>query len=149
MVFRCVFSFVVRKVRNSAARKLKRGQKRKRQTVTKKHLLASSRPSPLPIIDSYAVRSLRASSPIELREWLRKGPSLPQPQLSRLFSLASRASTFHDIPQMESLLAGKKVRSKTWLSMGYSTIFGGKFCSNRKDFEGLAREQALLFGQAK
>ena len=151
------FSFVVRKVRNSAARKLKRGQKRKRwgrwrgeKTVTKKHLLPSSPPSPpLPIIDRYTVRSLRASSPIEPRECLRKGLSLPQPPLSRLFSRASRASTFHDIPQMESLLAGKKVRSKTWLSMGCSTIFGGKFCSDRKDFEGLAREQALLFGQAK
>ena len=130
--------------------------------MTKKHLLPSSPPSPPPsnyrplsgahhLMGScrYTVRSLRASSPIEPRECLRKGLSLPQPPLSRLFSRASRASTFHDIPQMESLLAGKKVRSKTWLSMGCSTIFGGKFCSDRKDFEGLAREQALLFGQAK
>ena len=59
------------------------------------------------------MRSLQASSPIEPREWLRKGLSLPQPPLSRLFSRVSRASTFHDIPQMESFLAGKKVRSKT------------------------------------
>ena len=34
------------------------------------------------------------------------GLSLPQPPQSRLLSRASRACTFHDIPQMESLLAG-------------------------------------------
>ena len=36
----------------------------------------------------------------------RKELSLPRPPLSRLLSRASRASTFHDTPQMESLLAG-------------------------------------------
>ena len=45
--------------------------------------------------------SLRASSPFFASErGCRKGP------LSRLLSRASRASTFHDIPQRESLLAG-------------------------------------------
>ena len=75
--------------------------------------VAALPPPPLPIIDRYTVRSLRASSPIEPREWLRKGLSLPQFPLSCPFSRASRASAFHDIPQMESFLAGKKVRSKT------------------------------------
>ena len=35
------------------------------------------------------------------------------PQLSRLLSRASRASTFHDFPQMESLLAGYVEREET------------------------------------
>ena len=43
----------------------------------------------------------------------KKMPSLPHPLISRLLSRASRASTFHDIPQKESLVAGYKVRSKT------------------------------------
>ena len=47
------------------------------------------------------------------REGLRKCLSLPHPLISRLLSRASRASTFHDIPQKESLVAGYKVRSKT------------------------------------
>ena len=39
--------------------------------------------------------------------------SLPPPPLSRLLSRASRASTFHDITQMESLLAGDEERGET------------------------------------
>ena len=39
---------------------------------------------------------------------------LPRPApLSRLLSHASRASTFHDIPQIESLLAGYEERGET------------------------------------
>lgn len=38
----------------------------------------------------------------------RQGKELPQPPLSRLLSCASRSSAFHNIPQMESLLAGYK-----------------------------------------
>ena len=62
---------------------------------------------------------LQASSPIWAREasWRepsegpRKGAllSLPRPPLSRLLSRASRVSTFQDVPQMESLLAGYKL----------------------------------------
>ena len=51
--------------------------------------------------------------PPATREGLRKCLSLPHPLISRLLSRASRASTFHDIPQKESLVAGYKVRSKT------------------------------------
>ena len=119
-----VFSFVVRKVRNSTARKLKRGRKRKRRgkgreekTVRKTAFSLRRRRIPPPSLPNYrplySKRSLRASSLIEPRAELRKGLSLPQPPLSRLLSRASRESTFHDIPQMESLLAGYYVRSKT------------------------------------
>ena len=67
------------------------------------------------------VSSLRASSPIWASEASRArtceraakprgaGLSLPRPRQSRLLSRASRACTFHDIPQMESLLVGQKV----------------------------------------
>ena len=40
------------------------------------------------------------------RAWYRPPPPPLRPPLSSLLSRASRASTFHDIPQRESLLAG-------------------------------------------
>ena len=46
----------------------------------------------------------RAAKPRGASE--RRSLSLPRPPQSRLLSRASRACTFHDIPQMESLLAG-------------------------------------------
>ena len=43
----------------------------------------------------------------------QRNPFSPPPPLSRLLSRASRASTFHDITQMESLLAGDEERGET------------------------------------
>jgi len=43
----------------------------------------------------------------------QRNPFSARPSLSRLLSHASRASTFHDIPQMESLLAGYEERGET------------------------------------
>ena len=77
---------------------------------------------------SQAVRSVQASSPIWASEASRartrersseaargqRNPSPPRPApLSRLLSHASRASTFHDLPQIESLLAGYEERVET------------------------------------
>ena len=78
---------------------------------------------------SQAVRSVQASSPIWASEASRartrerssdrakpRGAKeiLPRPApLSRLLSHASRASTFHDLPQIESLLAGYEERGET------------------------------------
>ena len=42
----------------------------------------------------------------------QRNPFSPPTPLSRLLSRASRASTFHDIPQMESLLAGDEERGE-------------------------------------
>ena len=51
--------------------------------------------------------SLCASSRIWAREASRASEQRSRPRLlSRLLSRAFRASTFHDIPKMESLLAG-------------------------------------------
>ena len=87
---------------------------------------------------SQAVRSVQASSPIWASEASRartrersseaargqRNPSPPRPApprpapprpapLSGLLSHASRASTFHDLPQIESLLAGYEERGET------------------------------------
>ena len=43
----------------------------------------------------------------------QRNPFSAPPPLSRLLSHAPRASTFHDIPQMESLLAGYEERGET------------------------------------
>ena len=43
----------------------------------------------------------------------QRNPFSAPPPLSRLLSHASRASTFHDIPQMESLLAGYEERGES------------------------------------
>ena len=53
----------------------------------------------------------------------RDGPT-PRPSQSRLLSRASRACTFHDIPRMESLLAGQ---AESVLS------FWMKSCRNKND----------------
>ena len=50
----------------------------------------------------YDTFSLQASSPIWVSEWRSREGA----RLSRLLSRVSRASTFHNIPQMESSLAG-------------------------------------------
>ena len=55
--------------------------------------------------DSDKNRLLPPPPPPATREGLRKCLSLPHPLISRLLSRASRASTFHDIPQKESLVA--------------------------------------------
>ena len=76
------------------------------------------------------------------------------PQLSRLLSRASRASTFHDIPQMESLLAGYVERGETrcFLQLELTNIdctFRGTPMSVVKisgfDFLGRENKQKLYF----
>ena len=95
---------------------------------------------PLPIIDRYTVRSLQASSPIEPREWLRKGLSLPQPPLSCLFSRVSRASTFHDIPQMESSRRQKSAIQDSGCLWGVLQSLEGNFEGSKNVFKSLAKE---------
>ena len=77
-------------------------------TRVKKSLIEASLRASSPIWASEASRERtrkRAAKPRGTEE-RRNLLSLPCPPLSRLLSRASRASTFHDIPQMESLLEG-------------------------------------------
>ena len=151
-----VFSFVVRKVRNSTARKLKRRRKRKRRgkgreekTVRKTAFSLRRRRIPSPPLPNYrplySERSLRASSLIEPRAELRKGLSLPQPRFRVSFRVPLASLLFTISPKWRACSQAITCDPRHWLSMGCFTIFGGEFWRFKKRFQTLSKGGALVW----
>ena len=110
---------------------------------------ALSPPPPLPIIDRYTVRSLRASSPIEPRESRASGwgkaflSHNPRFRVSFRVSLARLLFTIS--PRWRVCSQAKKCDPRQWLSVGCSTIFGGEFWRFKKRFQKFSKGGALVW----